>query len=214
MSQKLGGAGTREGHSVSRVDPRDVWIEGSNSVLLVGLKHILETEWRVLSGVRVPEASSLACAIICVEGKGGLAEGVSRIRESFPEAPVLVFGLSLDLPLASVALQAGARGYLHAGMGPDQVRRAVKVAVAGEMVAPRQLLGYLISGQGSVDLDLLSSRQREILKLVADGLSNAQIADRLYLSESTVKQHLRSAYKLLGVNNRTEAASLVRKGNI
>ncbi len=214
MSQELGGNGARKEDPRLGVDSRDVWVEGSSSVLLVGLEHILKTEWKVSTGARVPGSSSLACAILCVEGRGGLAEGVGRIRESFSEVPVLVFGLSLDLPLASAALQAGARGYIHAGMGPDQVRRAVKVAVGGEMVAPRQLLGYLISGQGSVDMDLLSSRQREILKLVAEGMSNAQIADSLYLSESTVKQHLRSAYKLLGVSNRTEAATLVRRSNI
>ena len=48
---------------------------------------------------------------------------------------------------------------------------------------------------------------------VVEGLSNAEIGRRLYLSESTIKQHLRAAYKLLGVNNRTEAANLFRRGN-
>jgi DNA-binding NarL/FixJ family response regulator len=211
-----GPVGTRTGEKVDehQTDPRDVWIEGSNSVLLVGLKHILGAEWRVSTGERPPEAPPLACAIFCTEGSERLAAEVARIQESYPEVPLLVFGLSLDLPLANTALQAGARGYIHAGMDPDQVRRAVKVAVEGEVVAPRQLLGYLISGQGSADLNLLSSRQREILKMVAEGLSNAQIADNIYLSESTVKQHLRAAYKLLGVSNRTEAASLVRNGNL
>ena len=47
---------------------------------------------------------------------------------------------------------------------------------------------------------------------MAEGLSNAEIGQRLYLSESTIKQHLRAAYKLLGVNNRTEAANLFRRG--
>lgn len=193
---------------------QDVWVEGSDSVLLVGLKHTLDKDWRVWVGGEIPEVQALACVVYCVDGAQGLSEGVGRFRERFPEAPVLVFGLRLDLPLASSALQAGARGFVHAGMGADQVRRAVRVAVGGEVVAPRQLLGYLIAGEGSADLDLLSARQREILKLVADGMSNAQIADRLYLSESTVKQHLRSAYKLLGVSNRTEAAALVRQSNI
>jgi DNA-binding NarL/FixJ family response regulator len=195
-------------------DSQVVWIEGPTSVVLVGLEHILRAEWRVSAGGHMPERSSLACAIYCVDGKDGLTEEVSQIRESLTEVPVLVFGPSLDLPLASAALQAGARGYIHASMDPDQVKKAVRVVIGGEVAAPRQLLGYLISNQGSVDAVLLSARQREILDFVAEGLSNAQIADRLYLSESTVKQHLRSAYKLLGVSNRTEAASLFRKSNI
>ena len=201
------------GEDRGRADAQEVRIEGPNSVVLVGLEHILRAEWRVSSGAYVSEDSTLACAIYCVDGNESLTEEVSHFRESLKEVPVLVFGPSLDLPLASAALQAGARGYIHAGMDPDQVRKAVRVVVGGEVAAPRQLLDYLISNQGVVDLDLLSSRQREILTFVAEGLSNAQIADRLYLSESTIKQHLRSAYKLLGVSNRTEAAALFRKGN-
>jgi DNA-binding NarL/FixJ family response regulator len=60
------------------------------------------------------------------------------------------------------------------------------------------------------NLGALSARQREILGYVVEGLSNAEIGRRLYLSESTIKQHLRAAYKLLGVSNRTEAAKTMR----
>ncbi len=56
----------------------------------------------------------------------------------------------------------------------------------------------------------LGSRKVEILEMVVEGLSNAQIAKRLYLTESTVKQHLRAAYKALGVKNRNQAAALLR----
>jgi DNA-binding NarL/FixJ family response regulator len=62
-------------------------------------------------------------------------------------------------------------------------------------------------------LAALSVRQREILGYVVEGLSNAEIGRRLYLSESTIKQHLRAVYKLLGVSNSTEAANLLRRGN-
>lgn len=57
----------------------------------------------------------------------------------------------------------------------------------------------------------ISARQREILDFVVEGLTNSQIAKRLFLSESTIKQHLRAAYKLLGVKNYTEAAKLMRR---
>jgi DNA-binding NarL/FixJ family response regulator len=98
-------------------------------------------------------------------------------------------------------------------MTPDQLVRAITVATKGELVAPRELLGYLITlEEEPEDLVDLSPRQREILELVVEGLSNAEIGRRLYLSESTIKQHLRAAYKLLQVSNRTEAANLFRRG--
>jgi DNA-binding NarL/FixJ family response regulator len=68
----------------------------------------------------------------------------------------------------------------------------------------------VLTDDQSGDLAGLSARQREILGYVVEGLSNAEIGRRLYLSESTIKQHLRAAYKLLGVSNRTEAAKTMR----
>jgi DNA-binding NarL/FixJ family response regulator len=84
------------------------------------------------------------------------------------------------------------------------------VAADGEIVAPRRLLEYLINHEEHTDLGALTARQRETLSLVVEGLSNAEIGRRLYLSESTIKQHLRAAYKTLNVSNRTEAAKLIR----
>ena len=77
----------------------------------------------------------------------------------------------------------------------------------------RELLGYILTDDEPANLGSLSARQREILGHVVEGLSNAEIGRRLYLSESTIKQHLRAAYKLLGVSNRTEAANLFRRGD-
>jgi RNA polymerase sigma factor (sigma-70 family) len=75
------------------------------------------------------------------------------------------------------------------------------------------LLEYMIerltANDKSADLDALSPRQREILGLVVEGMSNAEIGKHLYLSESTIKQHLRAAYKALGVKDRKEAAKFV-----
>jgi DNA-binding NarL/FixJ family response regulator len=96
---------------------------------------------------------------------------------------------------------------------PDQLLRALAVVARGELVAPRELLRYLLNEDVPANLGALSARQREILGYVVEGLSNAEIGRRLYLSESTIKQHLRAAYKLLGVSNRTEAANLFRRGN-
>jgi DNA-binding NarL/FixJ family response regulator len=136
---------------------------------------------------------------------------VERHQRSGLDAPkILVFGSHLDLPMARQALMLDTSGFIHAGMTPDQLVRAVTVAERGELVAPREMVKYLISREMPASLNGLSARQREILELVVEGRSNAEIAKTLYLSESTIKQHLRAAYKLLEVSNRTEAAKLIR----
>jgi DNA-binding NarL/FixJ family response regulator len=91
------------------------------------------------------------------------------------------------------------------------VLRAVDVVQKGELAAPRQLLRYLLSQNENPKTGDLSARKREVLELVVEGLSNAEIAGRLYLTESTIKQHLRAVYKVLGVSNRTEAAKMMRE---
>ncbi len=188
-----------------------IWIRCSWPVVTVGLMQILKEVARVHCNRKPPEDTP-AFVIICMDSVAeDLSEIMDRLHESHPDAVVLVFGLRLDLALALAALQNGARGFVHAGMQPKQIIRALHVASEGELVAPRQLLQFLVSGENSISLTTLSARQREILELVAGGSSNAQIAKQLYLSESTIKQHLRAAYKLLGVKNRTEAAKLYRE---
>ena len=119
-----------------------------------------------------------------------------------------------DARLARAAVRAGARGFVHAGMPPEQIVRAVSVAAEGEELAlPRGLLEGLVAEGRGPDLSALSPRQREVSELVAEGLSNAEIARALYVAESTVKQHLRRAYGALGVKNRREAAAALRSAS-
>jgi DNA-binding NarL/FixJ family response regulator len=187
-----------------------VWVECPRSVVSAGLVRALEKRASVHQGLKPPEDVP-SCVILCANSHEGLSERVKFYREQSPEAPpVVVFGPQLDLPLARDALQAGASGFVHAEMMPDQLVRALAVAAKGELVAPRELLRYVLTNDQSGDLAALSVRQREILGHVVEGLSNAEIGRRLYLSESTIKQHLRAAFKLLGVSNRTEAAKTMR----
>ncbi len=187
-----------------------VWIScDPHSVVSIGLRRTLEERARVHIGGQNP-GDAPSSIILCSDDAEDVYDKVVHAKEKNPEASVLVFGLHEDLPLARAALRAGARGFIHAGMRPEQLIRAVEVAAEGEIVAPRRLLEYLINHEEHTDLDALTARQREILGLVVEGLSNAEIGKRLYLSESTIKQHLRAAYKALGVRNRTEAARLIR----
>jgi DNA-binding NarL/FixJ family response regulator len=189
-----------------------VWVDCPRSVMSAGLVRALEKRATVHQGPKPPEDVP-SCVILCANSREGLSERVEFYQELSQDAPpIVVFSPQLDLPLARDALQAGASGFVHAEMMPDQLVRALAVAARGELVAPRELLRYVLSRDQSGDLAALSVRQREILGYVVEGLSNAEIGRRLYLSESTIKQHLRAAYKLLGVSNRTEAANLFRRG--
>jgi DNA-binding NarL/FixJ family response regulator len=182
----------------------------SYSITIAGLKKVLEGKAEVCIGGE-SSAGSPSCVVLYAGGmEEGCLEDLGGIREPYPGVPLLVLGSQLDLALAFATLKNGADGFVHAMMHPAQVLRAVEVVQKGELAAPRQLLGYLMSQNENPEIGELSARQREILELVVEGLSNAQIAGHLYLSESTIKQHLRSVYKVLGVHNRTEAAKAMR----
>jgi len=187
-----------------------IWVDCSPSVTTAGLVGALEGQARVHNAPEPPQGAWSA-VILCPNGREVLSASLERLRELSPSAaPILIFGWHMDLPLARDALRAGASGFIHGGMTQEQLARALAVATKGELVAPRELLPYLLTHEEPLEVYLLSARQKEILDLVVEGLSNAEIAGRLFLSESTVKQHLRGAYKALGVKNRTEAANLIR----
>jgi len=189
-----------------------VWVlTPSYSITMAGLKQVLEGKAEVKIGGESPTGSP-SCVVLYAAGdmEEGCLDGMGGIRELYPSVPLLVLGSQLDLGLAWASLKNGANGFVHAQMHPAQVIRAVEVVQKGELAAPRQLLGYYLSQNEKPKIGELLARQREILELVVEGLSNAEIARRLYLSESTIKEHLRAVYKVLGVRNRTEAAKTLR----
>lgn len=161
-----------------------------------------------------PKEANPSCILFCVDRVEDMIHKIKLLQAAAPAAPVVVFGLTGGLSFARAALQAGARGFVHAGMPSGQVVRALSVASRGEIAVPRELLKELVVGKPPVDLDAFTQRQREILRHVIEGQTNAQIGRELFLSESTIKQHLRAAYKVLKVRNRTEAARLLRNEKI
>lgn len=187
-----------------------VWIQCPYPVLARGLIAAVASEAEVHHGDEPPESGAPACVLVCSDNEEDTERMVREARSQAPDAPVIVFGLTSDLPLVRASLRAGARGFVHSGMEPSQIVRALSVATKGEVVIPRDLLKDLVADEAPVDLGGLTPRQREILGLVVEGMTNAQIGRELYLSESTIKQHLRAAFKGLRVRNRTEAARLLR----
>ena len=189
-----------------------VWVvTPSYSITAAGLKKALEGKADVCIGGEPSAATSPSCVVLYAGGtEEGCLDGMGRIRELYPGVPLLVLGSHLDLALAWATLKNGADGFVHAQMDLAQVLSAVEVVQKGELAAPRQLLRWYLSQNENPKIGDLSARRRKVLELVVEGLSNAEIAGRLYLSESTIKQHLRAVYKLLGVRNRTEAAKTMR----
>jgi DNA-binding NarL/FixJ family response regulator len=201
----------REGTSAVKKPLGLVWmLTPSYSITTAGLKKILEGKAEVHIGGESC-AGSPSCVVLYVGGmEEGWLDSMGRIRELYPGVPLLALGSHLNLALAWATLKNGADGFVHAQMHPAQVLHAVEAVQKGELAAPRQLLRYLLSQNENPTIGELSSRGREVTELVVEGLSNAEIAGRLYLSESTIKQHLRAAYKVLGVRNRTQAAKTMR----
>jgi DNA-binding NarL/FixJ family response regulator len=190
-----------------------VWIRSGSQLAALGLEKELSAVARVHKGQAAdPLGEAPSAVILCLDQEDDVASEVGRARAVAPDAAVLVYAPFADLALACDALRAGASGLLHTGLPPQELRRAVSVALKGETVLPRKLLSIWLEEQRHADPNLvLRPHQVEILRLAAEGLTNAQIAQNLHLAESTVKQHLRLAYKMLGVHNRREAARMLRR---
>ncbi|HSK98954.1 MAG TPA: response regulator transcription factor [Rubrobacteraceae bacterium] len=189
-----------------------IWIKDSaSSVALVRLERALGLRnLRVHRGEDLPEEPP--CVVVCCVNCGEPTEAASAVAQArtlAPKAAVLSFGPALDLGVVRAVVKAGAKGFLLTSMPSQQLIRAVSVAAEGEIVLPRALLEMVVEAERCPDLDKLRPRHRELLELISEGLSNAQIAKRLYIAESTVKQHLRSLYKVLGVKNRHEASRIL-----
>jgi DNA-binding NarL/FixJ family response regulator len=192
-----------------------VWVDCPDSVVSLGLKAALEGRARVCRGTRAPVGLAPSLVVSPAAAEGDVAAGMERARAAAPGAPVVVVGLGAALPIAREALRLGARGFVHAGMRPGQIARALSLARGGELVVPRELLAGLVAREEEgPPRPALTPRQGEILGLLVEGLTNAQIAGRLHLSEFTVKQHLRAAYKAFGVGSRTQAARAWRGGGV
>ena len=154
-------------------------------------------------------APDLALLDIAMPG-GGLA-AARDIGTAFPATRVVMLTVSEDEDDLLAAMKAGASGYVLKGAAASELVNVVRMVSAGEVyVAPGLAWGLLreMSKPKSAPLDELSAREREVLELVAAGLSNQEIGDRLSLAEKTIKHYMTSILSKLRVRSRVEAALL------
>ena len=141
-------------------------------------------------------------------------EAIARIKAEWPEAAIIVL-TTYDTDEAIVrAIEAGASGYLLKDAPPEQLLDAVRRAAAGETVLAPPVARRLVERVRNPAAGALSQREIEVLREVAAGHTNAEIADRLHISQATVKTHLLHVYDKLGVTDRAAAVAHAYESNI
>jgi DNA-binding NarL/FixJ family response regulator len=214
----------------SELDPLRVLIVDDHPVFLAGLKMLLDADPRVeVVGEAATGAAAIALAAqtqpdavvmdLHLPDINGIA--VTRtITETSPHIGVLVLTMVDDDESVFAAMRAGARGYLLKGAGHSDIVHAIAAvgggtAVFGPSVA-RLLIEYFSvhRGPAAAPFPELTEREREILNLIAAGNSNTTIAERLYLSPKTVRNHVSNIFSKLQVADRAQAIVRARNAGL
>lgn len=152
----------------------------------------------VLMDLRLPDMSGI--------------EAVSAIRAEFPDARILILTTFEGDAEVGRALKAGASNYLLKTMPPQEILQSIRQVHAGKKRIHPAVASRLAEFLGD---ETLTDREIQVLRHVAEGNRNREIADRLFISEETVKLHIRHIMEKLGANDRTQAVSIaVRRGII
>ncbi|MFB7636203.1 response regulator [Streptomyces sp. NPDC056149] len=197
--------------------PVRLLLADDHPVVRAGLRAVLETEpdFEIAADVPTSEeavalAASLDVDVVLMDLQfGGRMLGSRATAEitARPGAPRVLILTTYDSDADILAaIEAGATGYLLKDAPPDELAAAVRTAAAGKSaLAPT--VAHRLMDRMRTPAAALSRRETEVLQLVADGLSNAAISKRLFLSQATVKSHLVHIYAKLGVDSRTAAVA-------
>ena len=148
-------------------------------------------------------------------------EATRQIKASHPAVKVIVLTSFSDHDHVLPAVKAGARGYLLKDIEPDELAKSIRQVYAGKVELHPDVAGLLLEqianpGDSAPDrtatpFDELTAREREVLQLIASGLTNREIAEALFITEKTVKTHVSHILGKLGLSDRTQAAILAVK---
>jgi two-component system, NarL family, nitrate/nitrite response regulator NarL len=194
---------------------RTILIE-ANRLFREGLKHLLSgTRFEVgaefntvdlaLAAAETAETVDLVISGQPVTGDADLR----AIREAFPTARIVVLADALSVDVLRAAMGGGTDGFLIKTVSPEALIQSLQLILLGEKVFPTTLAPMLLDMTAAGpqhSVRGLSPREREILQLLVTGASNKLIANRLGITEATVKVHLKTLLRKIDVNNRTQAA--------
>ena len=213
--------------------PIRVLVVDDHDLFRTGLRAILEDQ-----GFEVTDASSGPAAVRRAKGfapdvvvmdmnmpEMSGVEATPLVLEAAPQASVLMLTIATDDARVLAAIRAGASGYLLKNAPLDEIAAGVRAAAAGESaIAPRVAVALIASvrsaaadGEATAPPAVavkLTPREREVLTLLVDGYDNGEIARRLYLSPSTVKNHVSKLLERLGVDNRIQAATFATRNGL
>lgn len=139
-------------------------------------------------------------------------ETTALLKQSHPETKVIMLTIHKDDEYIFEAIKAGASGYLLKDVDTQYLVKAVEAAFRGESIVDPSIASKLLKefsrisrGGGESTHDSLTEREKEILKLLVQGLSNRDVAEKLFISEKTVKNHISNIFRKLEVTDRTQA---------
>lgn len=200
--------------------PISLMIVDDQEVIRLGLRQLLAgTEFQIVDeAATASEALTKAVAtkaeVLLLDVRLPESDGLNllaRIKLDRPELPVLLFSAYENPNFVARAVALGAAGYVMKGAEKEALTTALSAATRGEMVWTREELrkvtGALALPRSNFDIEApLTRRESEVLRFLAQGRTNKQIAEDLQISYETVKEHVQHVLRKIGVNDRTQAA--------
>lgn len=188
------------------VDSLEIILSLTDGMHIVGKALDGKEALGILSAVK----ADIALVDLNMKGMGGL-ELIKHMKQMYPKTKILVLTTFYDEKNIINAVSLGADGYILKDSGREKIISAIKNVISGQSVLDSKVLLALSKAVGTynddkLDKTQLTPRELEILDMIGTGLTNAEIARRLYISEGTVKNYVSSIYEKTGVHDRAQLA--------